>query len=365
MRVPIAIILLVTGWLPGGLKADVPLGENTGLAAYGDTTLRFEVERGSEVGRPDRTRLRITQHLGLRWLPMENVEVNGRLRTGTIENQHTPTVTLLRFDNNPVPDPDVFADRYFLRLDPGNTDITAGRMAFPYWFVTDYFWDRDIDPTGLALAHVWQSGEDSFLARASYFRLPDGSIDLHGDLWSAQIEYRKEQPHGQYRFLFSAHRFGGRLNPRYLQQGGGERDYFVLVATVRYARELAGKPAWLGADLIHNVEDYGDVSGDSIAAAFGEDRSGFGLGLSWGENRERGDWRLRYNYAYIEKLAVNRSYAQDTISRFDKSNIRGHDFRVIYSLASSLTVMARLSLSEQIVGPEEGLRFRIDAKFIF
>lgn len=363
---PRPLILLALALVASEVSAAVSLAQGTNLALYGDTTLRFEVERRSAVGRPDRTRLRITQHLGLQWLPTERVELNVRARTGTTENQHTPTVTLLRFDNNPIPDRDVFVDRYFLRLTPQDFTFTAGRMAFPYEFVTDYFWDRNIDPTGFAAAHHLRLANSlDLLLRASILRLPDGSVDLHGDLWSGQAEARHKLARGELRYLASAHRFGGRPNPRHLSQGDGERDYSVLIGSLRYGIEIAGRPAWAGADFFYNLQDYGSASDDPIAAQFGDDKFGFGLALSWGENRKQGDWRLRYNYAYIESLAVNRSYAQDTLSRFDKTNIKGHDFRVIYSLASSLTIMARLSLTEQIVGPEEGLRFRIDTKWRF
>ncbi|MGF1484168.1 MAG: putative porin [Opitutales bacterium] len=347
------------------VQADVALNEAASIHLYGDTRFRFESERDSVVGRADRTRVRLTQRLGLRWEPSAHWEVNVRARTGTFENQNTPTITLIRFDDNAIPDRDVFADRYFLRYQRAGWRLTTGRQGFPYRFVTDYFWDRDVDPTGIHLAKTWRPGNARLTLAASYFRLPDGSIKLHGDLWSAQAEWQQPVPLGTLRFQFSGHRFGGRPDPQNLTELTGERDYFVLVGSARLERTLVGAPAWLGFDGIVNVQDYSGIADDPVIAQFSDDVFAFGLGASWGENRQRGDLRLRYNYAYVESLAVNEEYAQDTLSRFGRSNIKGHDFRAIVSLASSLTVMARLSLTEQIIGPEQGVRFRIDTTWRF
>lgn len=347
-------------------NGNVRLDDEHAVFAYGDSTLRYETDWGSQVGRNDMARLRITQHLGLKWLPEEWLELNVRARTGTIENQHTPTVSIINFYGERTADRDVFADRYFLRYNGTGSTVTLGRQEYPFWFVTDYAWDTDIDPTGLSGSYSADVGGGRAAVRAGWFRLPDGSLRLHGQQWAAQADYSHATgEHSGMRYALGAFRYLGEPDPRYLRQGDGERDYFLLVGSVRRSFVLMGRPGWVGIDVIENIQDYERNGADPVVEQYAGETSGYGFGLSWGENREQGDLRLRYNYAHLEKLAVNRSYAQDTLSQVDKSNISGHDIRVIYSLAADLTVMARLSITEELEGVEAGKRFRIDLNWEF
>ena len=74
---------------------------------FGDILLRYE----NETEHPklkDRERLRAIAHLGAKAKFNERLSLIGRLSTGLKNKQNVPAITLARFDDNKIPDRDVF-----------------------------------------------------------------------------------------------------------------------------------------------------------------------------------------------------------------------------------------------------------------
>lgn len=357
MRQPLCATFGLCCGLSLPLAAEIAIPELPALAVFGDTTLRYEREYDEATGRPDRTRVRITQHLGLVYTAESDWEARVRARTGEHSNQHTPTVTIWAPDDNPYGQRGVYLDVYQLAGSRGRFAWTAGRQEFPFWANTDYFWDTDVTPLGVSAQLGGGEKDPRWQLNLGSYTTPDGLRGFQGYLFSAQVQHRRPWARGTLRAAQALHLFPAETGARFLKEAFTDRDYLISVTSLRWETRWQDWPVALGADALVNI-----LEADVPQAS---ERWGLGLVASLGENRKPGDWRFVYAYAHIERFAVHPEFAQDTISRFDTSNLRGHDLRAIYSLATELTIMARLSLTEAIIGPAEGFRFRIDIDYAF
>ena len=105
----------------------------------------------------------------------------------------------------------------------------------------------------------------------------------------------------------------------------------------------------------------------------GEDRgSGFGLGLSYGALKERGDFSLYYQYQEVERESVFSPWAQDDFLL--STNFRGHVAGAKYRLRDriDLHLWALLAGRDRLTPgtptsdsgeTQERYRFDIDFKF--
>lgn len=93
-----------------------------------------------------------------------------------------------------------------------------------------------------------------------------------------------------------------------LLRDNASRDYMIWVASA----QLKFGKVTLGADYMHNSEDYDENDPDDFVSADTEDEvDGYVLSGKWGGLSNKGDWLAGYYYARVEALAVNSSYAQD------------------------------------------------------
>lgn len=339
-----------------------------GLEIYSKTTLRYESDSRSPRS-SDRHRGRISQWLGWRYEFLERWSVENRWRTGTRENQHSPTITVLRLDDNKFGQRSVVADLFKVDYHGDGLDLQVGRVLPVFWYNTDYFWDKDVTNLGADLAFKLSSEGGTWIARGGAYKLPDGMVNFNGELYGLQVQHDRVcsnvGDNVKMRLAGGLFYMAGSPDAEFLKNGDGDREYLTGIASASVSGILAGKLLSAGADFIYNFHDYDSADANKVTRNHADDRLGAGLALSFGQNKEAGDWRLRYNYAYVEKLAVNGAYASDTISRFDTSNYRGHDFRGIYSLHKNVTTMLRLMISEQINGSDENVRFRWDTALKF
>ena len=98
----------------------------------------------------------------------------------------------------------------------------------------------------------------------------------------------------------------------------------------------------------------------------------------WGPTGSAGDVREGYYYSHTEALAAHSSYIQDDWARWGTStqarltNMKGSEFRVLYTITPSQNIFARLFFVDAIdlLQPgdtflEDGKRFRIEYNIAF
>ena len=358
-----AILALFPAILPL-LNAEIPLHPEHDLYLEGDAKIRYENDDTTRPGTERRERLRLTAHLVLGYRPGDAFTFRVGGRTGAQDNQHTPTVTLERISGEQsLGDRSYYLDRWEVEYVENDWRVLLGRTRWPFWSASGYIWDGDVNPAGAYAARGWEGGGLGHSLAAAYYALPDGALSFTGEVGTLQYLATGALGPGTLKAAVQWLQYEGGAEAKFARGRFNERDYEIGQLSAAYQWPVFDQPFSVGFDLFHNFEDYGP--GDAFGFANRDEDTGYGLALSWGQNKKAGDWRLRYNYTHQETLAVNASTSEDTFSRLGTSNYKGHGFRVIYSILDNLTIMARFLDSEEIKGDARGDRFRIDTKYTF
>lgn len=360
---------------------DARVPERSPFELFGDVRLRFESDfdsqRSNGVPRADRDRLRNRTRLGVRWHASDELTATVRARTGRADSQQSPHLTFHDFDDGPTDHFHAVLDEYFLRFADAPFDLWAGRNELPLAAANDseLLWDKDATVLG---------GGGSFNAtsvvnlQAAVFGLPDGAEHIRGvgSLLQARgtIHPATDTAVELSSALLSLR---GADRTTHLLDGNGQRDYAIGILGARLVQTLGTEPtplrARFGVDLVRNFAHYAVTDPDPISAAYRDDRNGWVLSASLGQRAsgKAGEWELRWAYAWIEKLAVDASFAQDDWVRWgsggqtDSSDLRGHELGARYFFADRLSVFARYYDVASIRTAQDGMRFRLDFEWSF
>jgi len=338
---------------------------------FADFRARIEQDWGSRdadgMRRENRLRLRARARVGARFHLRERWEFGLRLRSGADESQQSPHVTLLDFDDNATGPADFNLDRWYARVRFGDERgwIWLGRNDLPFWKRNELVWDDDVTLMGLgAGGRIFEAEGHSLKWNGGYFTLPEGMRSSFGMLATAQAVYAYRADSwkltaalGGLEIAADPPGSGGLL-----LQGNDTRDYRIVVGSLEWERTVGGQPLGLGLDLIDNRKGYAARAGET---------SGFAGSIQWGSVREKGDQAFRLEFAEIEALAVNNSFAQDDWVRWGSggqtrgSDLRGWELRYSRALGPGMKLTARLFLVRSISTAEDGKRLRVDFNLSF
>lgn len=343
---------------------------------YGDVRLRVEQDWDSQTSsgaaRSDRLRGRYRFRLGAKVSFDDDWTGGVRWRTGNSRSQQSPHLTF-DSDSGGSDEFDGMLDKYFVQFADGDRSVWIGRNSLPFWKQNEFFWDDDVTPTGVAGTFTNSNGSGKFVTSIGAFTLPDGGWGLNGTMVSGQIRYTKtiEEDGTEMTLAFGLHRLEGESGAEELISNNGMRDYFLANLGAQWAGKLGNRNAVLGMDLFKNLESYTLDELDPFLQAHADEDFGYVLSFQLGQTKEPGDWQFGYYYAHIETFAVNASYAQDDWVRFGSatqtagSDCKGHEFRLSYSIAPKVNVVARLFDVDSITSIQDGKRFRLDLNWKF
>ena len=145
-----------------------------------------------------------------------------------------------------------------------------------------------------------------------------------------------------------------------------------------YGSQAFGQPYYIGADYTRNFENYEDSPPGSFSEFHKDDRDGYVVEVQWGDEGKPGDWLFGYYYSHLEALTAHSSYISDDWVRWGNANqvratnLKGSEFRVLYTVAPNMNVFARLFFVDAIellepgdTTKETGNRFRIELNWSF
>ena len=207
---------------------------------------------------------------------------------------------------------------------------------------------------------------------AGFFAMPDGGLEFHGgELGAGQLVFTSAGDDVTVTLAGGAFLFRGEDGAQNLRRGNGARDYSIVVGNAQAKLVHAGRPLRFGFDWMWNVEDYAAADPDPFTAANRDETYGVVASVNYGRLRERHDWLCGYDYARIEALAVNASYAQDDWVRWgsatqtDASDLTGHEVRLGYVPWRNTNLLARLYLVDAVTSEQDGKRLRLDFNWRF
>lgn len=217
-------------------------------------------------------------------------------------------------------------------------------------------------------------GPGTLSLAGGYFSSPVGMTRSTGNVAGAQVAYQPEL--GEVHWAFACGNYWFDADPADpdsagLLQGNGSRDYSLLAASVQARFTVSECPLVLGADLLHNGEDYAPSAADPVTAANFDQTDGYVLLGTYGALEKARDWLIGYYFAHIETFAVHNSYAQDDWVRWGSatqtrsSDMKGHELRLGWAFDARMNLLARFYLAEALTTVEDGKRFRADFNYRF
>ena len=163
-----------------------------------------------------------------------------------------------------------------------------------------------------------------------------------------------------------------------LLQGNALRDYRLWLLQGQWRINSLPKKLSLGADYLHNSQNYSTNDPNVFTAFHHNDVDGYVLQAVYGGVKKRGDWLLALYYTRLEALSIHNSYAQDDWVRWGSSdqtsasNMKGPEFRAGIGFGHNMNLIARLFIVDGIerdlpndVRSQTGNRARIDFNWSF
>lgn len=345
---------------------------------------RFRVEHdwnsmsANGTMRDDRSRLRYRFRFGLNYSINKTSSFGARVRSGNINDQQGPHVTL-GGGKGEFGLVQVGFEKLFYQYKNKKLTGWVGKNSIPLKKLNELFWNDNVFPEGIGLKYKLIENENRLLRQlsmnAGHFIINANNqtfdqdsylqiIQLDFQIWKNRINIFP----GFYNF----NKIGNYPD----QKHTFNLDYSILHLGADF--ELLNSPKLnMGIEFYQNLNDYTKV--DSIPSDFQDQRKGLVLSLKYGQLKEKGDWSVHLYYAHLQKFAIVDYFAQNDWVRWDYSslgasgarisNFQGAEFRFEYLIEDNFTINLRSYLVEELLRQgkfrEDGNRIRIDLNIGF
>ena len=358
-----------------GLPAD---SIDTGLQFEGDFRFRFEIDWNSRQSdgtmRDDRTRLRYRFRFGVSKQLNTNFKMGAGVRTGNLNNQQGPHITL---GNNAAEFglTRIGFEKMWLRYQKNRFWFWLGKKNFPFWSQHELLWNENVFPEGISTGFLpfgKKAFQLSITAGHYIFRAGDQFFDSDSYLSIIQLAPSWQFSNDRQLTFILLNMYGHKLPDIPDNQHQFFLDYNILMATLHYKFQLGIQQVEAGLDFYINTIDYDNYQ--QIAPNFRKEKVGFVAYCKYGQLQKKGDFSIHLYYAYLEKFAIIDYLAQNDWGRWSYremgaygarlSNFHGIEIRTGYNITENIDLIARFYIIEQLkatgIAKETGTRFRID-----
>ena len=326
-----------------------------GLKFAGDLRLRYEYNgydwgatKDSEKKDRNRARVRLRAGVTKTWLD-DQLEVGFRLASG--EN-NDPTSTNQSFTQDFSKKP-VWIDLAYAKYTPKDLkgfSITGGKMIKP-WVENEIFFDTDVNPEGFwAEYKAPKMGAIEPFVGAGYFIVNESASDKDSTMYIGQGGVRADIADGiKYTFAanyqeWTAYSSSGatpRGNDNPLDRVPGFR--VINLTNNLDIASVFGRPVNVFADYAHNCGEA-----DEASARYDGQDNAFATGIKYGQNKKKGDWSVKYRFAWVEANALPGMFVD---SDFGFANRKGHVIGGEYNILDSLTAGVNVFLTQPVFSP--------------
>lgn len=383
-----AAVILITGYAGQAEETpeEGPAEAKPRLAEFfGDFRVRLEQDWDSRQGdgtqRDDRLRLRIRLRVGLDLNFTEKWSARVQLRSGAHDSQQSPHITIYDFDGGDTGPYQFNFDYWYASYKSGGFEAWAGRNDLSFWHQDDLFLIDNVTYAGVGGSYRHDLKRGAITWMANLVALPVGMRHFSGTSLIGQAAYEREFKSTGLTAAVGV--FASRADPddptgELLLTGNNTRDYDLLNLQFQHRSSVLGRPLRLGMDYSRNFKDYGKAPIGSFSNFHKDHLDGYVLEVLWGRGGNKGDWQVGYYYSYVKALAAHSSYIQDDWARWGTAtqarltNMKGSEFRALYTLSPRQNIFARLFFVDAIdllepgdTALEDGKRFRIEYNLAF
>lgn len=375
------IIILVLILFHQNLFSQTDSTQQKKLTFTGDFRFRIEQDWNSQnqdgIKRADRSRLRYRFRFGLNYAIDQNSSFGGRVRTGNLNDQQGPHVTL-GGNKGEFELVQVGFEKLFYQYKNKGFSGWVGKNSIPLFKLNEVFWNDNVFPEGVGIKYRPTFKRPKSLpevsVHAGHFIIQSRNQNFSSDSYLqifqfyANIKNRIKLFPGFYYF----NRVGN--YPDNLQTF--DLNYSILHLGSQVMIDKKGKFK-LGMEFYNNFQDYG--TNDSIPDNLKNETRGIVLTAEYGSMKQPGDWLFFLSYANMQKYSIVDYFAQNDWSRWDYSsigatgarisNFHGVEIKIGYAVKENFNINLRTYFVEQLVRigtfKENGSRMRLDLNIGF
>ncbi len=374
-------LLLLTFFMSGNLFAQQDTTESKKLSFTGDFRFRIEQDWNAQdqngVKKDDRGRLRYRFRFGLNYSIDKQSSFGGRLRSGNINDQQGPHVTI-GGNQGGFELVSIGLEKLFYQYKNKKFTGWIGKKSIPLFKLNEIFWNDNVFPEGVGIKYNTGLRNREFLndisISAGHFIIKSGNKNFSADSYLQIIQFSssfKERVKifpGFYHFK----RVGNYPDNKHTF----EIDYSIFHLGSQIIVDKKRKIK-LGLEYYNNFQDYSRI--DSISSDLKDETMGIVLSAEYGVMKNKGDWLFYISYANIQKYSIVDYFAQNDWSRWDYSsigasgsrisNFQGIEVKIGYALKENFNLNLRTYFVEQLVKvgevKENGSRMRLDLNIGF
>lgn len=368
---------------------------STSLSAQADTTaykkldftsdFRFRVEHDWDGLRvdgsspTDRSRLRYRFRFGMNYILDKNSSFGARLRSGRLDDQQGPHVTL-GGNNGEFGLVSIGLEKLFYQFEAKGLKAWIGKNTLPLKKLNELFWNDNVFPEGIGVRYNPYSNREGAINKvafnAGHFIIQSSGQTFDQDRFAQFIQADLSLFQDRLS-IFPAFYYFRNLGNIPDGQHTFELDYSLVHIGAEI--KILKKPLLsLGLEIYDNVQDYSDH--DFIVDEFQDQTQGGVVSAKLGNLEKKGDWQFHLYYANLQKFAVVDYFAQNDWVRWDYSgqnasgsritNFQGFEFRIGYLIKKNFNLILRAYMVESLVSLEDefaerGNRVRIDLNIKF
>jgi len=314
----------------------------------GDFRLRYQYDRASTTNTENRARIRT--RLGLEAKVNDKMKVGVGIATGKVSDPRSTNVTLGQTGSKdstyntetPGSFKNIILD-YAYGEYAFNKDITliGGKFANPLWRASDFLWDSDLNPEGVAvkLTHKLSPSMDLFMNNLLFILDEDTSKESKYPVLAAI------QPGMKYKISDSLSLKGAVTG--YFFSGVEKRDTFrnwstnsVIGSNYKYNYNSVNPSVELSIkEPLGGIVPYAAIFTEgvfNISKDVDNARGGFAAGLKFGAEKvsAKGDWQAKLIYAKLSRDAWMDIFP-DSDRYSGKTNMKSYEAALAYGLGKN------------------------------
>lgn len=340
-----------------------------------DFRFRIEQDWNSQKSdgtfRDDRTRLRYRLRSGATF-ENEWYSFGFRIRTGAQNKQQDPQLTLGKglkeFGTLPIG-----FEKIFFQGKHKNFKYWLGKNSFSFKKNNELFWSDNVFPEGIYLEHSYKPNIqllEKISLRGAHYILSSNGASFFDDAYFQGIQSSFHFSEGQFTLFPSIYLMRNIPN---IPDGNHsfQFDYSIFHLGGKL-KALKSSKFFIDFDLYQNFENYS--ANNNIPEDFQEQRTGYSIGVQYGNLKNIKDWKFKITYTTLQKYAALDYMAQNDWARWDYSsfdspdgrltNYRGIEIVAAYKLSNKVDLTAKYYNVNQLIptGPfeETGQRIRLD-----
>jgi hypothetical protein len=297
----------------------------------------------------------------------QNTEFGLKLRTGNLQDQQGPHLTL-GGNNTEFGLYSVGFEKAYFKLNYNSFQLSLGKFDFPFKTQSEIFWNENVYPEGVA-ACFQILPKDRLSINVSHFIINSINTGFNSDAYLQALQISSQGILNNWSSYIGLYYFKNlSLIP---DQYSNDLDYTILNAGISWTLSKK-KDIIIGIEGFVNLKNYD--SNPNVSSNLKNDKKGVCLNVQLGKLKNKGDHTFHLYLAHINRFAIVDYFAQNDWARWDYSsagssgsrlsNFKGIELRYGYALEENVTLIFRgywveqLKTNDQYL--EKGARVRLD-----